>query len=136
MSTLNKKIAAHLEEQFPPEFDEKWVSKLLTDKEPKVKKRVTKRKTPDHEKALLKDIALIEAEIRKQKIIRKANSSKAVKARKPVSKPPQKTNEPESMSAIEKQKKAHISKNQADLDSNNTPNKRNSRRLLSRLKKR
>ncbi len=101
MSTLNDKIAAHLEHYFPTEFDEKWVNKLLTDTESKANKPKHPPKNTDLEKASLKDMAMMDAELRKQRIIRKTKLMGASDKEKPAE-----LSKASTLSAIEKQKQA------------------------------
>ena len=98
MSALNKNLAAQLDEQFPPEFDEKWVNKLLTDTETK---DTTLKSISQRKQTTARELTLLEAEIRKQRIIRKSKP--------PVSERDKNINQirKSPLSAIERQKQCH-----------------------------
>lgn len=159
MSSLMKKVELHVEQEYPAEFDENWVNQLLTEKTNVESNSSNQSQKINHEKELLKDIARVDAELRKQKLIRKLKQVSApkkvtpskdlVRASKKVKpsaeqvrvpkkvKPLVKQAKKRSLSAIEKQKIAHEIKSKARNIKTEVPAPvKPKKNLLSRLKNR
>ena len=132
MSTLNKNVRTQLDEYCPPEYDENWVNKLLTDTEANDSPNKTIR--PISKKALstARELALLEAEIRKQRIIRKAKVSTNTETKKPAKKI-----KSSPLSAIERQQQAYKSDKKVPCEEHSKAKNQNLiGRALSRIKKR
>jgi hypothetical protein len=113
MSALSKKVAVQLDKQIPQEFDENWVNQLLTEKGDNQPKNIKPSQASRTAKDSVSNAALIEAELRKRRIIRKAKqleaAQKAASNVQPRIKPDQST-----LSAIEKQKRAFTVKKETE----------------------
>jgi hypothetical protein len=135
MSTLIKKVATHLDQQFPQEYDENWVNQLLTDKHEEKPDPVRQSKQREQDAIVLKKAALIDSELRKQRIIRKV---KQIDRHKDLNPAPEEK-QVKSLSAIEKQKKDYEIRGKLGIDEIpvRTEEEHSAmRKILSRLTKR